>query len=176
MENDSAPSANPPAPAPDPSKHLRQNSTDTERPTSAQRIRPESPSSSKSTSDDETAEPSKEAAIKAETEQDDESDPAEKIPDYDWDDLAKRYHDAIRECSAEEEQLADEFAKLMDFFKVWAQSGHDGETGRTHLRLKARMEHVQHSEEVLEQKREHYIRVVKAFESALNLLNAQMGT
>ncbi|KAI4647767.1 hypothetical protein J4E93_004177 [Alternaria ventricosa] len=75
--------------------------------------------------------------------EDEESDPAEKIVDFDWEDLEARYHDAMKTCHNEEDLLMQEWDNLMN-----------------------------HEEAELEQKRNHYINVVKAFESALNLLKA----
>ncbi|KAF1836658.1 hypothetical protein BDW02DRAFT_566750 [Decorospora gaudefroyi] len=100
------------------------------------------------------------------------TDPAERIEDFDWDDLHHRYHEAIKKCHGDEAELMQEWESLMAYFRVWANSGHEHETDRTYSRLRTRMTYVQHSEAQLEQKRNHYINVVRAFESALNLLKA----
>ncbi|KAF2186822.1 hypothetical protein K469DRAFT_725504 [Zopfia rhizophila CBS 207.26] len=110
-----------------------------------------------------------------EDEIEDESDPAEKIQDFDWKHLEERYHDAIKGCEGIENGLMQEWSNLMDFFRVWAVSGHEHETDRTYKRLRTRMAHVQHSENHLEKTRKHYINVVNAFESALQLLNSPSG-
>ncbi|KAJ4372151.1 hypothetical protein N0V83_003924 [Neocucurbitaria cava] len=104
--------------------------------------------------------------------EDDENDPADKIADFDWDDLHERYHQAVDKCHGQETELMQEWETLMTFFRTWAQSGHQHETDRTYSRLRTRMTYVQHSEANLEKTRNHYISVVRAFESALNLLRA----
>ncbi|OCK80524.1 hypothetical protein K432DRAFT_443091 [Lepidopterella palustris CBS 459.81] len=59
----------------------------------------------------------------------------------------------------------------MNFFTIWADTSQSHEAERSFKRLRTRMAHVQNSEEKLETTRLHYIQVVKAFESALQLLN-----
>lgn len=51
-------------------------------------------------------------------------------------------------------------------------AGAVGEEERAGKRLRTRMAFVQQKEESLEEKRLHYVKVVKAFESALALLSA----
>jgi hypothetical protein len=80
--------------------HRRTSSSGTERPTSAQ------------LSHDSTSE-QKDRMVAGEQD-DEDSDPADKIADFDWDDLLKRYHDAINQCSAEEAQLMEEWTSLMN--------------------------------------------------------------
>ncbi|KAF1944101.1 hypothetical protein EJ02DRAFT_452714 [Clathrospora elynae] len=134
----------------------RYTSDDTERPPSAQQTQQES---------DEQAEANGDEGL-----EDEDTDPAEPIAEFDWDDLARRYHEAVNKCHGEEEELMREWESLMAYFRIWAQSGHEHETDRTHSRLRTRMTYVQNSEDTFEQRRNHYISVVKAFESALNLL------
>lgn len=80
----------------------RVNSCDTERPTSAQRAHGD-PGHYEGESDDTE-------------EEDEDSDPAAKIVDFDWDDLMQRYHDAMQNCHDEEGQLAQEWESLMNVF------------------------------------------------------------
>ncbi|KAF3001401.1 hypothetical protein E8E13_007194 [Curvularia kusanoi] len=139
------------------SGHKRVNSDDTERPTSVQRDRDDLgqiPDAGAETSDSD----------------DEHADPALQIEDYNWQELHERYHNIINTCNAEEKELMEEWANLMEYFRIWANSGHVHETDRTFRRLQTRTVYVQHEEEDLENKRNHYISVVKAFESALNLL------
>ncbi|KAI4673263.1 uncharacterized protein J4E88_008875 [Alternaria novae-zelandiae] len=103
----------------------------------------ERPSSAQRTKDE--VDDEADAAAEQQSE-DEESDPAEKIVDFDWEDLEARYHDAMKTCHNQEDLLMQE--------------------------LRTRSTYVQHEEAELEQKRNHYINVVKAFESALNLLKA----
>ncbi|KAL1794773.1 hypothetical protein ACET3X_006589 [Alternaria dauci] len=136
----------------------RVNSDDTERPFSAHRMQDEIHGQADATTGEQT--------------DDEDSDPAGRIEDFDWEDLHVRYHEAMDGCHKEEEELMQEWESLMNYFSVWANSGHEKETDRTYSRLRTRMTYVQNSEEELENKRNHYISVVKAFESALNLLKA----
>ncbi|KAF2270582.1 hypothetical protein CC78DRAFT_563934 [Lojkania enalia] len=106
----------------------------------------------------------------------DGSNPEDKITDFDWHDLEWRYHNAMRNCQQNEQQLLEEWRDLMSFFDVWASSGHEHETGRTYKRLKTRMAHVQHSEEELERTRNHYINVVTAFQSVFKIMNATQNS
>ncbi|KAF2855409.1 hypothetical protein T440DRAFT_386046 [Plenodomus tracheiphilus IPT5] len=137
--------------------HKRTNSDETARPPSAQQRR------------DDTGDEQSDANSDAEPIDD---GPAHRISDFDWDDLHSRYHAAINKCQDEENELMQEFESLMTYFRIWADSGHGHETSRTYHRLQTRSTYVRHSEEELETKRNHYINVVKAFESALNLLRA----
>jgi hypothetical protein len=43
-----------------------------------------------------------------------ESDPAEKLIDFDWESLMQRYHDAMQVCHDEEGQLMQEWESLMN--------------------------------------------------------------
>lgn len=137
--------------------HKRMNSDDTARPPSAQQR------------DDDTGE--EQSDVNSEDESIDNG-PADPISDFDWDDLHSRYHAAMDKCHGEENELMLEFDSLMNYFRIWAESGHAHETGRTYHRLQTRSTYVRHSEDTLETTRNHYISVVKAFESALNLLRA----
>ncbi|KAH7379317.1 hypothetical protein DE146DRAFT_625558 [Phaeosphaeria sp. MPI-PUGE-AT-0046c] len=158
----------PPAPQSDvaPKPPLRRvNSEETERPPSAQRVQRDAIPDSEASDEDEL-----------------DADPAEKIVDFNWDELHQRYHSAMDGCHTHEAELAQEWESLMNYFRVWAESGHTHETDRTFQRLKTRTSHVQNSENSLEQRRHHCkfttnihhldINVVKAFESALSLLKA----
>ncbi|KAL5459145.1 hypothetical protein PMIN06_002996 [Paraphaeosphaeria minitans] len=100
----------------------------------------------------------------------DDADPADEIVDFDWEGLHERYHEAISTASAQEQDLLQEFTKMMNYFNVWANAGANQESDRTFHRLRTRMTYVQNSEQKLENTRQHYIGVVRAFESALNLL------
>ncbi|KAF1932478.1 uncharacterized protein M421DRAFT_417198 [Didymella exigua CBS 183.55] len=145
------------------SRHQRMNSGDTERPASAQRDRRDG---SVEQSDVEAQEIS----------DDNDADPAQQIRDFDWQDLHERYHTTINRCSQDEADLMEEWAKLMEYFRIWAESGHGHETDRTYQRLQTRTLYVQNEEDEFESRRNHYINVVKAFESALTLLRNNSGT
>ncbi|GME40278.1 Zinc finger fyve domain-containing protein 19 [Neofusicoccum parvum] len=111
------------------------------------------------------------ADAQAQTEED-ELDPGQPLADFDWTELEARYHGAMKERNAEEQELFNEFERLMNFFQMWANTTTFHETDRTFTRLRTRMAHVQHAEDQLEEKRGHYLKVVNAFESALRLLGS----
>ncbi|KAI8940232.1 hypothetical protein NX059_003935 [Plenodomus lindquistii] len=138
--------------------HKRANSDDTERPPSARQR-----------SDDAGDEQSDANSNESESIDD---GPADRITAFDWNELHERYHAEIDKCQSQEHELMQEFESLMTYFRIWAASGHVHETNRTYHRLQTRSTYVRHSEEKLETTRNHYINVVKAFESALNLLRA----
>jgi hypothetical protein len=77
----------------------RVSSTETDRPPSAQQLRQV---------DECHADESDE-----EHEEDPDSDPAEKIVDFDWNDLHRRYHDAMKGCHEQEGELTQEWESLM---------------------------------------------------------------
>ncbi|KAJ4989239.1 hypothetical protein SVAN01_05318 [Stagonosporopsis vannaccii] len=170
--------------------HKRVNSDETERPSSAQRGRDDS-----------------EEHLETEAENDvldeEEADPALRIADFDWGDLHERYHDAIKKSSREEEALMQEWASLMEYFQIWANSGHEHETDRTFrrhalsanamLRVSADRTQAPDEDDVRSKRRKRFggkkkplqvlqlsplvhvlmksdVNVVRAFESALNLL------
>ncbi|KAF2681855.1 hypothetical protein K458DRAFT_308550 [Lentithecium fluviatile CBS 122367] len=134
---------------------FRADSGETERPPSAQRVNPG------------TNEP---VDTDGNEELDEEVDPADKTADFDWEKLQESYHQAIDTTSKEEADLMDDWVELMKCFKIWAEAGHLHETDRTFSRLRTRIAYVQNSETRLESTRQHYVNVVQAFESALNLL------
>ncbi|KAF1948800.1 hypothetical protein CC80DRAFT_421722 [Byssothecium circinans] len=102
--------------------------------------------------------------------QEDDWDPGEEIEEFDWNALHERYHTAINQASDEEGKLAEEWASLMDFFRVWAEAGHSQETDRSYSRFRTRMAYTQHAEGEFEKTRNHYTQVVQAFERAMSLL------
>ncbi|GKZ51722.1 hypothetical protein AbraIFM66951_006866 [Aspergillus brasiliensis] len=77
---------------------------------------------------------------------------SENLSDYDWDQLQEEYITFMGRHEKAEKELCSRVAKL----------------------LETQMKHVQTSEEDLELKRKHYVDVVKAFESALALLNDRL--
>ncbi|TKA48126.1 hypothetical protein B0A54_01618 [Friedmanniomyces endolithicus] len=100
------------------------------------------------------------------------SEPHDRIAEFDWTDLERRYHHRMDELGATEHQIYDEFNQLCDFFGVWAATSQVHEVDRSYKRLKTQMTLVQHHEDDLERKRGHYIKVVEAFKSALQLLGS----
>ncbi|KAF3403663.1 hypothetical protein F1880_009454 [Penicillium rolfsii] len=96
------------------------------------------------------------------------------LEDCDWDQLQEKYTDAMDEHSRVEDDLRAETAKLLEVFTAWSQTTVLQDEKRALKRFKTQMQHVQNSEVSLESKKKHYTDVVKAFQSALALLNEQM--
>ncbi|KAI7267856.1 hypothetical protein KC345_g7837 [Hortaea werneckii] len=99
-----------------------------------------------------------------------QSEPHDRIEDFDWDDLRRRYHSRMEEITVKEHSILDEFSSLCEYFGVWAQASETHEVGRSYKRLKTQVAYVENRENELESKRQHYIKVVDAFKSALELL------
>ncbi|QDS68296.1 hypothetical protein FKW77_010660 [Venturia effusa] len=110
-----------------------------------------------------------EPAVEREDEMD--IDPKEEIQMFDWENLQQRYHQMIEEQGLAEDQLEEEFSKLINFFTIWLETTRSHEVDRSFKRLKTRVHHVRASEEQFEERRMHYLNVVAAFKSALALLN-----
>ncbi|KAK1058574.1 hypothetical protein LTR74_013297 [Friedmanniomyces endolithicus] len=99
------------------------------------------------------------------------SEPHDRIAEFDWTDLERRYHRRMDELGATEHQSYDEFNQLCDvhnlhqahdwnaddaqFFGVWAATSQVHEVDRSYKRLKTQMTLVQHHEDELERKRGH---------------------
>ncbi|KAL5337778.1 hypothetical protein BJX70DRAFT_399255 [Aspergillus crustosus] len=101
----------------------------------------------------------------------DDSQLKENIRDYDWSELENNYIRMLEQHEKSEEELRIEITKLLHVFTAWSQITIQHDETRALKRFKTQMHHVQNSEESLEKKRNHYMDVVKAFESALALLN-----
>ncbi|KAJ5915357.1 hypothetical protein N7466_011290 [Penicillium verhagenii] len=91
----------------------------------------------------------------------------------DWDQLQEKYTYAMDEHSRVEENFRVQTTKLLDAFTSWSQTAVLKDEQRALKRFKTQMEHVQNSEVNVENKKKHYMEVVKAFQSALALLNEQ---
>ncbi|CAI7651218.1 unnamed protein product [Penicillium pancosmium] len=98
----------------------------------------------------------------------------EGLAECDWDQLQEKYTDAMDEHSRVEEELRVETARLLEVFTAWSQTTVLQDERRALKRFKTQMQHVQNSEVSVENKKKHYNDVVKAFQSALALLNEQM--
>lgn len=96
------------------------------------------------------------------------------LSECDWDQLQEKYTDAMDEHSRVEEELRAETARLLEVFTAWSQVTVQQDEKRALKRFKTQMQHVQNSEASVENKKKHYEDVVKAFQSALALLNEQM--
>ncbi|KAB8257552.1 hypothetical protein BDV32DRAFT_127340 [Aspergillus pseudonomiae] len=96
---------------------------------------------------------------------------SEDLKNYDWGHLQEHYANAMEKHGRAEEDLRAQISKLLEVFMAWSQTTVIRDEARALKRFKTQMQHVQNSEEDLEKKRKHYVDVVKAFESALALLN-----
>jgi hypothetical protein len=89
----------------------RVSSEETERPPSAQQMQ----------RDDEVTDENDEENDDDE-EQEIDSDPAEVIVDFDWDELHRQYHDAMKHCHSEEGELAAEWESLMSVLLYYSMA------------------------------------------------------
>ncbi|KAE8376190.1 hypothetical protein BDV26DRAFT_294322 [Aspergillus bertholletiae] len=96
---------------------------------------------------------------------------SEDLLNYDWGRLQEHYASTMEKHGTAEEDLRAQISKLLEVFIAWSQTAIVRDETRALKRFKTQMQHVQNSEEDLEKKRKHYVNVVKAFESALALLN-----
>ncbi|KAI2791552.1 hypothetical protein POX_c04413 [Penicillium oxalicum] len=96
------------------------------------------------------------------------------LEDCSWEELQEKYMEAMDEHSRVEDNLRVETAKLLEVFTIWSQTTILQDEKRALKRFKTQMQHVQNSEVNLESKKKHYTDVVRAFQSALALLNEQM--
>ncbi|KAK1767185.1 hypothetical protein QBC33DRAFT_559309 [Phialemonium atrogriseum] len=90
---------------------------------------------------------------------------------FDWDEFESRYEQALAGANNQEQELLEEFDRLVKYFNVWASAGsvHDNERGVK--RLQTRERYVKIAEQSLAQKKKHLTEVVRAFQSALALLS-----
>lgn len=99
-----------------------------------------------------------------------EMDPSVRLEEYDWAELETQFTKRMEAFKTVEEGIWEEWRGWGEIFGAWAStiSVHDEE--RASKRLRTRIAFTQGSEESLEAKRMHYIKVVQAFEGALALL------
>ncbi|KAK1141929.1 hypothetical protein N8T08_008342 [Aspergillus melleus] len=95
----------------------------------------------------------------------------EELESLDWEQLHQNFAHAMEEHGQTEDELRARISKLLEIFMAWSQITVVRDEARALKRFKTQMQHVQNSEESLEKRRQHYVDVVKAFESALALLN-----
>ncbi|KAL2270013.1 hypothetical protein VTJ83DRAFT_2197 [Remersonia thermophila] len=97
------------------------------------------------------------------------STPGHLVP-FDWEEFQARYEDALADADREEQELLKEFEDLVKFFNVWASAASVNDSERGVKRLQTRERHVRLAEQSLSQKKKHLAEVVRAFQSALALL------
>ncbi|KAH1487693.1 hypothetical protein KXV92_003416 [Aspergillus fumigatus] len=96
---------------------------------------------------------------------------ADDLSQCHWTKLQQLYSDIMKQHGNAEEELRARSLRLIEIFTAWSQSAVLRDESRALKRFKTQSQHVQTSEEDLESRRKHYADVVKAFESALALLN-----
>ncbi|KAF2221770.1 hypothetical protein BDZ85DRAFT_264372 [Elsinoe ampelina] len=109
--------------------------------------------------------------ISAEEDAIDDAKPEDPLPDYDWKLLEEQL---MREMHAKDREMSiayEEWADLTSFFSRWYDIGNSLENNRTRKRHKTQQLYVRHEEESLEELREGYVKVMSAFESAMEMLN-----
>ena len=97
-------------------------------------------------------------------------DPSVRLEEYEWAELSQQFERRMEAMRVVEEGIWEEWRGWGEILGAWAStiSVHDEE--RANKRLRTRVAFTQGAEESLEAKRQHYIKVVQAFESALALL------
>ncbi|KAJ4165024.1 hypothetical protein LMH87_006673 [Akanthomyces muscarius] len=96
----------------------------------------------------------------------------EELQAFDWEDFEARYEAALLRASEEEKAILKEAESLSKYFQAWAAAASSHDDARAVKRLQTRQRFVNLSEEKLSQKQQHYVEVVRAFESALALLKS----
>ncbi|KAK0118148.1 hypothetical protein ONS95_012454 [Cadophora gregata] len=102
--------------------------------------------------------------------EEDEEDEDQDLPKFDWSDFEHRYTETLKSQHEEEVEIIDEFDLYATSFMVWAQAAAQRDNGRMSKRLKTRVRFTQLAEESLEDKKNHYLEVVGAFQTAMNML------
>ncbi|KAK8218167.1 hypothetical protein IWZ01DRAFT_139589 [Phyllosticta capitalensis] len=120
-----------------------------------------------------TTPPPADERVQAPSPEEEDIDPSEPLPAMDWPHLQERYHRSMGERNEAERELYKEFADLINYFNIWAQTSTIHETDRSFARLKTRSAHTQRYENSTEETRQHYQMIVQAFQSALELLNGR---
>ncbi|KAI9668973.1 MAG: hypothetical protein M1829_005201 [Trizodia sp. TS-e1964] len=108
------------------------------------------------------------------------------IEDMDWKGLSDRYIAAMKEAKAKEDEIHREFVGLVNVscaptllcsglkaektFRTWISASAQQERHRSAKRLKTQSDYVKGAEKSLRERRQHYNKVVEAFEKALALL------
>ncbi|KAA8574868.1 hypothetical protein EYC84_004111 [Monilinia fructicola] len=101
----------------------------------------------------------------------DSSAPKRDLGPMNWSDFEERYEAAIAQLSDKEDQLVHDFQNLTEAFQIWADSSSERDNQRALKRLRTRERYVQIHERTLEEKKQHYLKVVQAFKQALELFS-----
>ncbi|KAI9047706.1 hypothetical protein LZ554_008416 [Drepanopeziza brunnea f. sp. 'monogermtubi'] len=91
----------------------------------------------------------------------------------DWFEFEKRYATEFRQLDDDEEATMEKVDKLADAFYLWGRAGSYRDNERISKRLKTRIRFTEIAESSLEEKKNHYVQVVDAFQNAMKLLRGQ---
>jgi len=97
-------------------------------------------------------------------------DPSVRLEEYDWAELEEQFTRRMEDFKAVEDGIWEEWKGWGELFGAWASTISEHDEQRASKRLRTRIAFTQGKEENLEQKRQHYIKVVQAFEAALALM------
>ncbi|PYI19199.1 hypothetical protein BO99DRAFT_333653 [Aspergillus violaceofuscus CBS 115571] len=100
--------------------------------------------------------------------------PIRNLDTYDWKELENRFLKVMEQHKEAEDALKNHISRMLEIFMAWSQTTITCDETRALKRFKTQMHHVQNSGESLEKKKRHYTDVVKAFESALALLDDRL--
>ncbi|KAH9220567.1 hypothetical protein DL95DRAFT_383057 [Leptodontidium sp. 2 PMI_412] len=107
------------------------------------------------------------------TDEEEEDDGESILRGFEWPDFEHRYTDTLKSKFEEECDIIEEFDAWAAGFISWAQAGAEHDNGRMSKRLKTRIEFTQQQESSLEDKKKHYLGVVAAFQTAMDMLRRQ---
>ncbi|QKX54001.1 uncharacterized protein TRUGW13939_01083 [Talaromyces rugulosus] len=96
---------------------------------------------------------------------------SEDLQSCSWPQLMEMFSGALREHEQLDHDLQGQAADLLKVFVTWSEVTISRDEDRSFKRFQTRMQYVQNTEQELAEKKKHYANVVKAFESALALLN-----
>ncbi|KAL6715946.1 hypothetical protein ACLMJK_006908 [Lecanora helva] len=99
--------------------------------------------------------------------------PTATLLPYDFKDLESRFQVRMAQCDRVEEEIEAEFREVLSLFSLWREIGSAYEEERARKRLRTRTSHLRTSEAKLQDKKDHHIKVVQAFENALALLGTR---
>ncbi|KAG8623734.1 hypothetical protein KVT40_008710 [Elsinoe batatas] len=97
--------------------------------------------------------------------------PDEHLPEFDWEALEHKLQSEMHNKDEEMNRAFAEWSDLTNFFSLWFSVGNSLENNRARKRHKTQQVYVRHEEDSLEDLREGYVKVMSAFESAMEMLN-----
>ncbi|KAH7319317.1 hypothetical protein BKA65DRAFT_541437 [Rhexocercosporidium sp. MPI-PUGE-AT-0058] len=106
----------------------------------------------------------------SDSDEEEEGDEQSDLTGFEWSDFEHRYTEALKMKFEEECEIIEEFDKWAASFITWAQAGAEHDNGRMSKRLRTRIEFTQQQENSLEDKKKHYLGVLAAFQTAMDML------